>query len=74
MLDASPAKADLIPEVTVIQVMNRAPIAHLAIERTLKFLIKVSGGSFEETHTLNRHREALRKCDPDADDLSVACV
>ena len=69
MLDASPAKADLIPEVTVIQVMNRAPIAHLAIERTLKFLTKAAGGNFEETHTLNRHREALSKCDPDAEDF-----
>ena len=37
ILDASPAKADLIPEVTVIQIMNRAPTAHLAIERAIKF-------------------------------------
>ena len=73
MLDASPAKADLIPEVTVIQVMNRAPIAHLAIERTLKFLIHAAGGNFEETHTLNRHREALEDCDPKAEDY-LACA
>ena len=49
--------------------MNRAPIAHLAIERTLKFLIHASDGHFGETHTLNRHLEMLRKCDPDADDF-----
>ena len=69
ILDASPAKADLILEVTVIQVMNRVPIAHLAIERTLKFLIHAAGGNFEETHTLNRHREALEEYDPDAEDF-----
>ena len=67
MLDASPAKADLIPEVTVIQVMNRAPIAHLAIERTMKFMIREAGGNFEKGHTLNQYREALEEYDPDAE-------
>ncbi len=63
ILDASPAKADLIPEVTVIQIMNRAPTAHLAIERAIKFLIHAASGDFEETHTLNRLLNSLKQHD-----------
>ena len=63
ILDASPAKADLIPEVTVIQIMNRASFAHLAIERAIKFLIHAAHGDFEETHTLNRLRNSLKQYD-----------
>ena len=42
---------------------NRMPIAHLAIERGLKALIKESGGNPENIHSLNRLFRDLRGCD-----------
>ena len=40
ILDDSPIRPDLATQVTLVQITNRVPIAHLAIERALKFLIQ----------------------------------
>ena len=44
--------------------MNRISIAHLSIERALKFLIKRAGGLFEETHNLKHRYDELLQHDP----------
>ena len=60
ILENEPVKADMVPEITVAQVMNRVSIAHLSIERALKFLITEAGGSYPPTHDLrDRYRELL---------------
>lgn len=56
-----------MPDVTVVQIMNRAPIAHLAIERAIKFLIEASGGKSKKTHTLNQLCDELKQLDPGAE-------
>lgn len=54
ILENEPVKGDMVHEITVVQVMNRVSIAHLSIERSLKFLITKAGGTLEETHNLKR--------------------
>ena len=73
ILDSAPIQPDLIPDTNIVQLTNRIPIAHLAIERGLKSLISVAGGTAEQTHSLNRLHSVLRSCDGDcADFLSGA--
>ena len=64
ILQSAPVSPDMIPEVTITQVVNRAPTAHLSIEKTLKFLISKAGGSPEEHHHLHTHLTTLRQHDP----------
>ena len=60
ILENEPVKGDLVPQITAVQVMNRVSIAHLSIERALKFLITEAGGSFVETHSLiHRYQELV---------------
>ena len=40
ILENEPVKRDLVSEITAAQIMNRVSIAHLSIERALKFLIR----------------------------------
>ena len=63
ILDSAPMRRDLILETEIVQLTNRMPIAHLAIERGLKVLIKESGGNPENIHFLNRLLRDLRGCD-----------
>ena len=37
ILENEPVKGDMVPQITAVQVMNRMSIAHLSIERALKF-------------------------------------
>ena len=61
ILENGPIKGDLMPEIVAVQLMNRVSIAHLSIERALKFLITQAEGLFEETHDLKeRYRELLQ--------------
>ena len=60
ILHDAPVRPDMIPQITIVQVMNRIPIAHLSIERALKFLITESGGNFEEKHDLPSRFEELK--------------
>ena len=63
ILENEPVKGDMIAEVTAVQVMNRVSIAHLSIERALKFLITQAGRELVATHDLKRQYQELRKCD-----------
>ena len=63
ILEHEPAQPDMVPEITISRIMNRGPIAHLAIERALKFLIEKANGTWEEHHNLHTHLEVLRKDD-----------
>ena len=59
ILEHEPVKGDLVPQITAVQVMNRVSIAHLSIERALKFLITKAGGPLVETHDLRRRYKEL---------------
>ena len=73
ILDSAPIQPDLIADTNIAQLTNRVPIAHLAIERGLKTLISVAGGTAGKTHALNKLYQVLRSCDSDcADFLSEA--
>ena len=63
ILDSSPIHVDLMPETTIVQLTNRMPIAHLAMERGLKALIRDVGGAPECIHDLNRLYRDLRNRD-----------
>ncbi len=63
MLDSAPMHRDMLIEENIVQLTNRAPIAHLAIERGLKALITDTGATREDTHSLKRLYRALIKCD-----------
>ena len=65
ILESAPVRPDMVTKITVSQVMNRAPVAHLSVERALKFLIQKRGREFKVDHNLHTHFKALRHCDPD---------
>ena len=69
ILDSEPMHRDLIPETMIIQLTNRMPIAHLAIERGLKALIADVGGATDRIHALNRLYRDLRTHDNVAADF-----
>ncbi len=50
ILEDQPVRPDMIAEWTVAQVMNRVSIAHLSIERAMKFVITKAGGAFVKDH------------------------
>ena len=66
ILDSAPVKPDMIPEITAYQMMNRAPIAHLSIERGLKSLIIEFGGQHKDEHNLLPLYRKLGKLHPEA--------
>ena len=73
ILESAPVRADMIPEIMIVQVVNRIPPAHLAIEKTLKFLIVNAGGEFKENHQLHSQLEKFREYAPtDAEFLDRA--
>lgn len=69
MLDVPSSGRDLIQEINVAYLVNRAPIAHLSIERVMKFLIHSAGASFEKRHHLHTLLDSLAKHDPNAADF-----
>ena len=72
ILDSAEIRPDLSPDTVIVQITNRAPIAHLAIERGLKALI-AQCKPYEDGHSLSRLYNDLRECDSDcADFLSEA--
>lgn len=66
ILDSAPIHPDLVPETVLVQLTNRMPIAHLAIERGLKALIAVASGPRRYTHSLDVLYDDLRNCDRDS--------
>ncbi len=65
ILEDQPATRDFIPGITIVQIMNRLSIAHLSIERALKFLVMRAGGPKVETHDLKERFQALSQHDHD---------
>ncbi len=63
ILDDPPLQPDTPTQTTFVQISNRVPIVHLAIERGLKFLIKKHGGEFLLHHDLHKHLRQLREFD-----------
>ena len=58
ILEDAPVRGHFIPYVTIAGVLNRVAIAHLSIEKAIKFLIREAGGEIVEKHHLgNRFRE-----------------
>ncbi len=66
ILDSAPMQPDMVPEVNFVQLTNRVPIAHLAIERGLKALIADSGAKRENTHSLQKLYRDLKEYDADS--------
>ena len=66
ILDDSPLRPDTPTQTTFVQISNRVPMAHLAIERGLKFLIRKHGGEVVHHHNLHKHLRQLREFDPSA--------
>ena len=69
ILDSVPMHRDLIPETMIVQLTNRVPMAHLAIERGLKALIANATGSRDPIHSLNRLYRDLQGCDKNSADF-----
>ena len=63
ILDAAPIKTDWVQVTNIVQLTNRVPIAHLAIERGLKSLIKKGGKSIDHIHKLHKLYGVLNDCD-----------
>ena len=66
ILEHEPVQPDMVPEITVSRIMNRGPIAHLSIERALKFLIEKAGGTWKAHHNLHTHLKRLREVAPNS--------
>ena len=64
VLENEPVRPDMIVELTVAQVMNRVSIAHLSIERAMKFVITEAGGDLIKDHDLPSRLKELRLHEP----------
>ena len=69
-LDSSPMRWDLVYEMNAVQLTNRAPQVHLAIEQGLKILLHRAGKPQEQTrplgHSLNKLYRSLKECDAES--------
>ena len=63
ILDDSPLHSGTPTRITLPQITNRIPVAHLAIERGLKFLIQENGREFKPHHNVHTHVRLLRELD-----------
>ena len=66
ILDSAPMQRDMVPEVNFVQLTNRVPIAHLAIERGLKALITDAGAERKDVHSLHKLYRDLKSCDDES--------
>ena len=66
VLENEPVRPDMIIELTAAQVMNRVSIAHLSIERAMKFVITAAGGPLIKDHDLPSRLKELRQYEPGA--------
>ena len=69
VLQGAPIQRDMVAQITMVQVMNRIPVAHLSIERAMKFLITEAGGQFNEEHSLEGRLKELNEHDQEAADF-----
>ena len=68
ILDSAPIKLDLNEETNIVQLANRIPIAHLAIERGLKALI-LQCKLYDKGHSLNKLYRDLQECSSESADF-----
>ena len=61
VLENEPVRPDMVVELTAAQVMNRVSIAHLSIERVMKFIITEAGGPLVKDHDLPSRLNELRQ-------------
>lgn len=66
ILHGQPVGRDIETKITIVKAMNRMSIAHLSIERALKFLITEAGGTFDKDHDLPSRLEELQRHDSEA--------
>lgn len=69
ILENEPVQPDLVGQITAVQIMNRVSIAHLSIERALKFLITRAGGPLIAKHHLGKQLRELARHEPEAVDF-----
>ena len=69
ILEEIPVRGAIVPQITVVELMNRASIAHLSIERALKFLIRTAGGPPIEKHDLGEQYRELQQYDSGSADF-----
>ena len=66
MLEDEPVEGDLFIHLTAVRTFNRISLAHLSIERAIKYLIIAAGAEFEEEHDLNDRYNKISQCDPES--------
>ena len=66
VLENQPVRPDMITELTVARVMNRVSLAHLSIERAMKFIITEAQGPLIKNHDLPSRLKELRQHEPDS--------
>ena len=66
LLEDEPVEGDLFIHLTAVRTFNRISLAHLSIERAIKYLITAAGAEFEEEHDLNDRYNELSQCDPES--------
>lgn len=71
MLENEPVRADLVGQVRAAQVMNRVSIAHLSIERAMRFLITRAGGPLTKDHHLGDRLRELIRHEPESADFLI---
>jgi hypothetical protein len=59
-----PVQHDFVSQVTAVQIINRVSLAHLSIERAMKFLIEKAGGTLVKDHDLGKRLRELTEHDP----------
>ena len=65
ILERVPVRGDMVLELPIIESINRVSLAHLSIERAMKFLIIDAGRTYRENHHIPLHLKQLRECEPE---------
>jgi hypothetical protein len=64
ILEESPGSGHFLPHIRFAEVLNRVSIAHISIEKALKFLIRESSGKIIYGHHLGHRFGELKEQDP----------
>ena len=60
VIQSSPVRSNLVSDVVINQVLNRIPLAHLTIEKSLKYRIQQVTGKITRGHDLHKQLDLLR--------------
>ena len=66
ILDSAPIQVDMILERNLVQLTNRAPIVHLAMERGLKAIIREARGTAKRIHSLDDLYRVVKERDEES--------